>query len=531
MKHVFVSALAAATLASAAFAQIQQVQPFAQTGDLLVGDNFGSVILRFHDGNGNGNYNDSGEIFVYFDPAVALDPLTGLPYGAARLGNPTAMAVDLQGNVYVVDASASSRTCFRLHDWNGDGDANDAGESLIFFDGTNGGGRANFSFQGVTVDGNNHVIVTTSGQGSGFTTLDRVFRLEDNNNDGDANDAGEQTLLYDRNTAAANGATVLDVPAWIGTLPDGGLYATNGFSTSQGAFRFTDTTIPNGRFDDAAETVPCYTGNGGNPAPKFTWCARFGRDGRFYLLNNTDKKLIAATDLDFNNSWDNPGEAITFAASTVGGITWGSCFGFEVRPDGAAILGDTGGSGNNRLLLYKDLNGNQDANDAGEQSVFVTFSTTPFPSAKPRSLLFLPLEPTELGAGCPTSQGSTPHLAWVRAGGIAKNGSLTFEMKATNLVPNLAAYLFYSDTTFPIPFDTLAPGFADPACILYPGIFSPEFNSFEMGYADNAGEISLVVPLNANPALAGSTFTAQVLSVDISGPPIVFSNALVVPIL
>lgn len=518
--------------AGAASAQVQQIHPLYQIGDLLIGDTGGSKILRAHDGNQNGNYSDAGELFVYFDPAVAVDPNTNLPYGASKLTNPVAMAMDMKANVYVVD-SASTRTMFKLRDLNGDGDANDLGESSIFFDATNAAGWANFSMQGVVCDEAGNVIITTQGQGTGFANNDRIFKLVDVNNDGDANDMAETTVLYDRNTAFNNGAVVLDGPAWIGAMGDGNLYVTNGFSSSQGAWRLVDQSVPpNGRFDDIGDIVGCYNGFGGNPIPNFTWCARFGQDGRFYLLNNTAKKVIASTDISANYIYDDTTEALTFAASGVGGITWTSAFGFEARPDGAILVGDQGGSPNNRLLLYKDLNGNNNAMDAGEQSVLLSFSTSAFPTAKPRSLLYLPIEPSTFGTALSSSLGVPPVLEWVRDGGIAKIGSPSFTMKVSNLFPGGPVYLFYADATYPIFFDTLLPGICDPACILYPSIFSAEFNAIDYGPADGAGELIMTAGLNGNPALAGLTFTAQVMSVDlIAGTPLIFSNALLVPIL
>jgi hypothetical protein len=530
----------AASLAGALFlcntranAQVLQILPFRQTTDLLVGDSFTSKVLRCHDGDNDGLYNSAGEVFLYFDPAVAIDPNTGLPYGAAKLGNPVSITVDLQGNVYVVDAG-TTRTLFVTRDLNGDGDANDAGESRIFFDPTNAAGLNNFSMWGSVAAGDGTLYVTAAGQGTGFTNIDRIFHLVDLNNDGDALDAGEATVVYDRNTAIGNGAQAIDSPAWMGSMADGTLYLTNGFSSNQGVWRLVDLPASsNGRYDDMGEVQNAYTGLGGNPVPKFSWCSRFGVDGALYVLNQTDKKLIRAVDLNANFIYDDVGEGAAFCATGDGGILWSAIFELEVAPDGSVLIGDTGGAPNNRILKFKDLNNNGNAQDPGEQSVLLSFGSTPFPTSKPKCMAFLPVEPSTFGSGCPTSFGPAPTLEWVRSGGIAKFGTTTFRMQSKNLAPFSPAYLIYADATFPIVFDTIAPGLSDPSCILYPSIFSPELNAIDLGYSDGAGEVLFDAAINANPALMGTTFTAQILAVDTLATvnPIVFSNALLVPIL
>lgn len=517
--------------AATATAQVQQIHPLHQVGDLLIGDSFTSKVLRARDVNNNGDYNDAGEVTLYFDPAIALDPNTNLPYGASKLGNPIGMVHDMRGNVYVVDSS-TSRTCFRMRDLNGDGDANDPGESNIWMDGTNGGGLSNFAFQGVTVDAAGNVWLTASGQGTGFTNIDRIFKTTDTNNDGDANDVGEQTVVYDRGVALLNGAILLDVPAWPGFMTDGNLYVTNGFTSNQGTYRLVDLNA-NNRYDDAGEISSVYSGLAGNPVPKFNWCTRYGRDGRLYVFNQTDRLVIRATDVDNNFRFDDVGEAAVFCQSGTGGFTWSGAFSLETRPDGAILVGDQGGSPNNRVLLFRDLDNSGDALGTGEQTAVLTFATSAFPTAKPRSMLFLPVEPSQFGTGCPTSLNTTPTLEWVRDGGIAKFGTTQFTMKTTGNIPFAPIYLLYSDSTLALPFDNIVGALTNPGCTLYPNLFSIEFNGLDFGFCDATGELIFSTPISPSPSLGGMTFTAQVMTVDtlISGTPLLLSNALLVPIL
>ncbi|MBL8695986.1 MAG: hypothetical protein JNJ88_17965 [Planctomycetes bacterium] len=522
------SSLALAALCFQATAQTPQIVPFAKTADLLIGDNFTSKILRCSDLTADGDYDDAGEVTLYFDPAVALDPNTGLPYGAAKMGNPLAMAVDMMGWVYVADGG-TTRTLFRIRDVDGDGDANDAGESSIFFDPANAAGINNFALQGVIATDTGHIYATIAGQGSGFTTIDRLVKLIDSNGDGDANDAGEQAIVWDRATAVTNGNTSLDSPAWIGTLPDGTLYISNGNANNQGIWRLADQpATPDGIFNDAGEVTHIYGGANGNPPPKFTFCARFGQDGRMYLVNITDKRIIAATDVNANGIYDDAGEAAAFATSGDGGITISAMFGVDVRDDGTVVLGDTGGSPNNRLIGYKDLNFNGVASDPGEQTVLLSFNTTTFPTAKARSLQFLPREPKPFGVGRISSSGSFLGFGAAPSGGLPKVGNPNFALQVVQAPIGVQAGLFYSDVTNPIPFTTLAPGLSDPNSLLYPDVFNPGFGGqLAPGLTDVFGTGAFPLPIPPLPSLAGKTFTVQGFVIDFASLfPIVFSNAL-----
>lgn len=522
------TSLALATFCYQASAQTPQIVPFAKTADLLIGDNFTSKILRCSDLTADGDYNDAGEVTLYFDPAIALDPNSGLPYGAAKMGNPLAMCVDMMGWVYVADGG-TTRTMFRIRDVDGDGDANDAGESSIFFDPTNVAGINNFSLSGVIATDSGHIYATLSGQGSGFTAIDRLVKLIDSNVDGDANDAGEHAIVWDRATAVTNGNTSLDSPSWIGTLPDGTLYVSNGNTNNQGIWRLADQpATPDGIFNDAGEVTNVYGGANGNPPPKFIFCARFGQDGRMYLVNITDKRIIAATDVNANGIYDDVGEAAAFATSGDGGITISAMFGVDVRDDGTVVLGDTGGSPNNRLIGYKDLNFNGVASDPGEQTVLLSFSTTTFPTAKARSLQFLPKEPKQFGVGRISSSGSFLGFGAAPAGGLPKVGNPNFALQVVQAPIGVQAGLFYSDVTNPIPFATLAPGLSDPNSLLYPDVFNPGFGGqLAPGLTDVFGTGVFPLPIPPLPSLAGKTFTVQGFVIDFASPfPIVFSNAL-----
>lgn len=528
----FLVAPVVALLAGLASAQVQ-IQPLHGTADLLIGDNAGSQILRANDGTGDGDYDDVGELFSYFDPASALDPLTGVPYGAAKLGTPTGMAISLTGHVYVADGG-TTRTMFRLRDENSDGDANDPGESNIFFDPSNAAGLTSFAIQGLAIDLGGTVYVTASGQGTGFTAIDRLFRLADGNGDGDANDPGEQAVVYDRATSVANGNPSLDVPSWMALLPDGSLVATNAFSSNQGAFRLADTSPVDGDFNGTGEVAAIYSGANGNPLPKFSFCGRFGLDGRLFLYNISDKRLIAATDGNGNGVYDDAGEGVAFAATGDGGITIGAGFSFDVRDDGAVIFGDTGASPNNRLLMYADGNGNGVASDAGEASVVLSFSTSPFPGARPRHVLFLPRLEIVFAPGCPATNGIIPVLGIdLAGGGIPKAGNATFGFRITSAPPGVGVAVVAALAVAPLDLNSLLPGISPPGCTLFPDLLAPTTLVFAPPtVTDPSGTLVVPVPLPPLPGIQGATIFAQALTIDpLSTTPLITSTGIEIRIL
>ncbi len=531
MRSTLVASIAfAALLAPGLAAQVHQIHPFQKTDDLIVGDSFGGIVLRCHDANGDGDYQDAGEVSVFFDPAVALDPTTGLPYGSASLGNPNGLTLDMQGWIYVSDPG-TTRKIFRLKDLDGDGDANDAGESTIFFSEANAAGLTSFSLWCPVADANGVLHVSAAGQGSGATGTDRVFRLVDLNGDGDANDAGEHAVVFDRETSLLAGNPSIDSPAWIATLPDGSLYLTNGFISNQGLWRLRDLDL-DGDFNDAGEVTSIYSGANGNPPPKFVWCARFAQNGRLYVYSQTDKRVLCAIDANRDGLYDGASEAFVFASSGDGGFVLSSAFNFDVRGDGAICVGDTGGSGNNKIVAYRDGDGDGVASGPGEQSVIVAFSTTAFASAKPRSLLFLPAPTAVVGAGCMSSAGSPLALSIPPTAGLSKLGNAAFQMTISSGPASAPAGLFYSDAVSPIPLATLAPGAAEPTCLLQTDILSSEFNAIAVPALDGSGSVTFALPIPPSPHLGGKTFVVQALVLDGAGPfPLVLSNAVAIPML
>src|SRR5262245_27354997 len=111
--------LVASTLALSAAAS-------AQT-QFLIADRNSDALWRVRDLNGDGVISDPAEIFLWFNGANAAGTLAPM--------NTTTQAVSKCRVVIMGDQI--NRNIYRLVDLNDDGDAQDAGESIVFADATN----------------------------------------------------------------------------------------------------------------------------------------------------------------------------------------------------------------------------------------------------------------------------------------------------------------------------------------------------------------------------------------------------------
>lgn len=176
-------------------------------GALFVSDDGAAVraVIRMFDANGDGDALDDGESSVFFDgSAVGLaDPLT----------DPESITVSPQGLVYVGD-TASGRV-LRLTDQNGDGDALDAMEAQVFYEGANPIALEDIDSLQADSVGGLYAIDENTGV---------VLYLQDNNADGDALDPGEAMVFLEGATVGLtdmNDATlVADAVLWVA---DGGI--------------------------------------------------------------------------------------------------------------------------------------------------------------------------------------------------------------------------------------------------------------------------------------------------------------------
>lgn len=159
----------------------------ATTLQFLFSDQTTDQVLFAADLNNDGDANDDGEVRVYFDGANA----SGL---FAPTGNVFQLTQSVTGDVYIGDGSTD--TVYRLRDRNGNDTAQDVGEASVWFSGENANGFALNTANGIAVGGDGALYIVeadTRGNPSG----DVVYRTSDLNGDGDANDAGESSVWLD----------------------------------------------------------------------------------------------------------------------------------------------------------------------------------------------------------------------------------------------------------------------------------------------------------------------------------------------
>lgn len=119
---------------------------------------------------------------------------------ASGLADPTrnVFTVHQASDKSVYFGDGSADAVYRLQDLNADGDANDAGEAAVWFSADNAGGFSTVTPNGVHEGADGAIYIANAGVGSSPT--DSIYRTVDLNGDGDANDAGEASVWLDIQT-------------------------------------------------------------------------------------------------------------------------------------------------------------------------------------------------------------------------------------------------------------------------------------------------------------------------------------------
>lgn len=356
--------LSTLTLAATAAAQVPLIPtlPHQRTFDVLVGDQNFDGVYRLVDWNQDGDYDDAGEVVVYYDSAFGSVPL-GTPSGIAQLANGTALVCDVTSDVIVA-----------LRDQNGDGDANDPGEHWVYFDNNNASGVGMFSMQGICVDLLDRVFVANGNNGQGGT--DGIFLLEDLDQDGDVLDAGEVRSYCD--IPNSGGSTGHSNPFDVAVGPDNNLYYTdNGLNgpITKGLYRLTDLNL-DGDCNDVGEWNLYWQPSSGATAP-FLGAVLFDQTGAILIADYGSNQVVRGRDLNADDFID-PSEQTVFF-QTGGSIFYDAA----MRDDGAVLVSDYTSPG--LIFTLQDQNNDGDAMDAGESST----SYTAAGAARPRSMTLM----------------------------------------------------------------------------------------------------------------------------------------------
>ncbi|MCB9914982.1 MAG: hypothetical protein H6828_07515 [Planctomycetes bacterium] len=269
----------------------------AQTlGVSWVTDSTNDSIYRLEDLDNDGTYNGVGEVVEVYSDVL----------GTVSLTNNNMIAVDANGVAYVGDSSVDVILAFADND--NDGEANDPGEHWIYFDGTPGGNasgivmdsaqRISFGPAGDAFWDGKLLIASANAAGS----VDEIFYIEDLNNDGDCNDAGEAVSYF----IPLNGGSTADtLPTDVMVGLDGNVYyleiGSTGFQP-KGIYKLVDADS-SGSIDPLTEVSAFYVPPTLANTP-FFWGFDQAPDGSFYMADSTNELIWRFRDDNSNGVID-----------------------------------------------------------------------------------------------------------------------------------------------------------------------------------------------------------------------------------
>lgn len=312
--------------------------------------------------NNDGDANDAGETRVFFDASNA----SGL---AAPTGNVFQLTQSQNGDVFVGDGDTD--TVYRLRDLNGNDTAQDAGEASVWFSSHNANGFALQTANGVAVGGDGAIYIVeadTLGNPAG----DVVYRTEDLNGDGDANDIGESAIWLDLGALDPSSS-----PFEI-TFDGNAAFIADTAGGTPRIYRAEDSD-GSGSVDmtEVVEYVP----QGDAPFA----LALSASDGDLFAQDLFTDGLIKFTDLDGNGLIDVTSEAFDIWSPV--GILDGAIFDFVIDGD-RGLVPSNEFNDNDQIVALFDLNGDGDFFDAGETQTFLSFADQGTFPQRPRSVTF-----------------------------------------------------------------------------------------------------------------------------------------------
>lgn len=302
-----------------------------------------------------------------------------VPYFDAQnqsgLADPTSKAFSIHrgptGFVYIADGGTDA--VYRLDDINYDGDANDAGEASVWF-------SESESVSGLTLPTPNGVFEHPQGDvyivnaGVRARPDDAVYRTRDLNMDGDANDQGEATRWLDLSSLASevigaspNVSSAFDI-VFVG---DAALIADTVGRETNVIFRAQDQD-ESGSIDPDELTVWLNADNEWG-APVATGLAVLGED--VYVVESSrraDQSVYRLRDLDGDGQINGPLEAtkVWSESNLNDDVAMGSAFGIAASPSGEIYITSAGQDEQDNIIRLIDLDGDGLFNGIGETKMW-----------------------------------------------------------------------------------------------------------------------------------------------------------------
>ena len=363
---------------------------------ILVGDQRADALYLLTDLNFDGDALDANERQVFFDDT-----------NLSEIENPTSNIFSVlqatDKSVYVGDGNADS--VYRLIDLNRDGDANDAGEAAVWFDAGNAAGLPLVTPNGIAEGPDGAIYLTNAGVRS--SPSDAIYRTEDLNGDGDANDIGEARVWLDMHTIElATGAAIGPASVPFDIVFDGTVAYVNdltGGAVTDIIHRIEDRNGDGVITPD--EVTPFITDEMNFGAPVDLTSAVQG-DSLLTLTWFPDPSVDGAqpviyrlTDLDGSNDINAAEEAVEIwnASALPEGYDMFVGFHIETDEDGGVFL-----TADEHVVALSDLNGDGDYLDADETTI-LTSGLDDAAIIRPRTLATyeetVPLTSTTIGGG------------------------------------------------------------------------------------------------------------------------------------
>jgi len=285
----------------------------------------------------------------------------------------------------VIGGDQVLRQYYRFGDNNNDGDALDAGESRMIADVNNASGVSTTFPTGGAFAANGEVLVVNAGNGFG---CDAVYRCRDTDNDGLWMSQDEMTKVVADSPSAFVVCNGSYSPQELVLVGDVG-YIRNSFSGGHGVFRFMDLD-GNGRADDsAAEFRQWYTG----ASAGFALEPDLARPGSLYyhtLTSPAIDQIYRLTDLPDganppDGDADDAGEAELVFSTAETGFTSVDILSL---PGGDVLFSDNSGK---RIIRLRDQDCDGKFLAANERSDFLPSGITIIGDV--RQIVLLPTPP------------------------------------------------------------------------------------------------------------------------------------------
>lgn len=297
-----------------------------QDGTVLIGEGDTDAMYALRDLNGDGDANDPGEVTIFFSSAFSA-----VPYQT-----PQGLGADDNGYIYAATAGAGSTAAadyvYRIKDLNGNGTADDPGESTLFFN------------AGAVVPNSNPFALTMVGDVLYFidfrgSASDVIFRAHDDNANGMI-DANEYSIYLDSSVGINLG---------YGLVSDGtDLYVVDGLaSNTQRMFRLHDDNH-NNFIDFPGEATEVWNETmipPGVPVLGTAFDLALGPDGMAAVISSgadAADDVFLLTDLNHDGDWLDAGETTVFRSGNGSGVFPETvrAVRFLAKPQGCAVTCD-----------------------------------------------------------------------------------------------------------------------------------------------------------------------------------------------